>query len=517
MTASPPAVSSRPAAMPVGRTGPWCGAVRWGHVGAGLAQCASLAGLPADAPAPAGATGGDRPRPRHPGGDLRERPRGSHRPEFVHRLPHAGPARGARAGYPCAPGARRADVPRGHRRRSRPPGVPDLRCSDRGSARCGCRGGRAAGRRARLPGRRGPLRDLWTVRGVRLGGDGWGARMSQRLTTARRVAELLPALDAAFPTDLLPVVRGFLATTTGATTVDILMADYDLLVLRRLQVDMTGGVIETMPVDDSPAGRAFITQDSITEVTDDAVHVHLPISVRAERLGVLDVVLREPPAADVLDTLEPAGDRALVPAAGCAQGHRHRGAGPARAAAGAAGGDAVADAVDPGVQLRSVQLSLAGQLVPAYEVGGDLFDYAVGTDELFVLVIDAMGHGLRASLLRTLAVTAPRNARRTGLALADQLRQADRVLHPQFGGGAVRHRALAVRIDLATGSAEVVLTPGTRRRTCFATAPSRLWTCRPTCRWDVRRQPVRRMPGAVAPRRPVGAGQRRLGRGDRSG
>jgi len=56
--------------------------------------------------------------------------------------------------------------------------------------------------------------------------------MSKRLTTAHRVAELLPALDAAFPTDLLPVVRGFLAATAGATTVDILMADYDLLVLR---------------------------------------------------------------------------------------------------------------------------------------------------------------------------------------------------------------------------------------------------------------------------------------------
>src|SRR5664280_531369 len=119
-----------------------------------------------------------------------------------------------------------------------------------------------------------------------------------------------------------------------------------------------------------------------------------------------------------------------------------------------------------------------------------------------------MGHGLRASLLWTLAVTTLPNARRTapppGAALAVRR-------------GAVRHRALAVRIDLATGSAEVVLTPGTRRRTCFATAPSRLWTCRPTCRWDVRRQSVRRMPGAVAPRRPVGAGQRRLGRGDRSG
>jgi hypothetical protein len=45
-------------------------AVRCPYVGAGLAQCAPLAGLPADAPAPVGVTGGDRPRPRHPRGDL---------------------------------------------------------------------------------------------------------------------------------------------------------------------------------------------------------------------------------------------------------------------------------------------------------------------------------------------------------------------------------------------------------------------------------------------------------------
>jgi len=78
--------------------------------------------------------------------------------------------------------------------------------------------------------------------------------MSRRLTTARRVVELLPALDAAFPTDPLPVVRDFLAARAGATTVDILMADDDLLVLRRLPVDMTGGTIEAMSVDDRFGG-----------------------------------------------------------------------------------------------------------------------------------------------------------------------------------------------------------------------------------------------------------------------
>ena len=105
--------------------------------------------------------------------------------------------------------------------------------------------------------------DTTATGAARATADGGAAGMSKRLTTTRRVAELLPALDAAFPTDLLPVVRSFLAAAAGA--------DDDLLVLRRLPVDMTGGVVESMLVDDSPAGRAFITQETITAVTDDSV------------------------------------------------------------------------------------------------------------------------------------------------------------------------------------------------------------------------------------------------------
>jgi hypothetical protein len=253
--------------------------------------------------------------------------------------------------------------------------------------------------------------------------------MSARMTSARRVADLLPHLDAAFPTDLLPVVRDFLASTAGAVSADILMADYDLVVLRRLPSDMTAGILESLPVDDSAAGRAFINQDPVTVVADDDVHLYVPISVRAERLGVLDVTLDEPPDAKLLETL---GQLVIVlgyllPAASnytdiVERARRER---PMELPA------EMQWSMLPVRAYSCGPFSLAGQLVPAYEVGGDLFDYAVQTDELFVTVIDAMGHGLRASLLGTLAVTALRNARRTGLALADQLRQADRVLHSQ--------------------------------------------------------------------------------------
>jgi len=49
-------------------------------------------------------------------------------------------------------------------------------------------------------------------------------------------------------------LRAAFSRRQRAPSVDILMADYVLLVLRRLPVDMTGGVIDAMSVDDRFGG-----------------------------------------------------------------------------------------------------------------------------------------------------------------------------------------------------------------------------------------------------------------------
>jgi serine phosphatase RsbU (regulator of sigma subunit) len=99
--------------------------------------------------------------------------------------------------------------------------------------------------------------------------------------------------------------------------------------------------------------------------------------------------------------------------------------------------------------------SIAGQLVPAYEVGGDMFDHALGTGSLLVTATDAMGHGLRASLLTTLAVNTLRNARRSGASIDVQAATADQTLNTQFGGDQFV-TALIMEVDLATGDVAVV-------------------------------------------------------------
>ena len=59
-------------------------------------------------------------------------------------------------------------------------------------------------------------------------------------------------------------------------------------------------------------------------------------------------------------------------------------------------------------------LSMAGKIEPAYDVGGDWFDYALIDGGLFVAVADVSGKGLEAEHLASTAFGALRSARRAG-------------------------------------------------------------------------------------------------------
>ena len=82
----------------------------------------------------------------------------------------------------------------------------------------------------------------------------------------------------------------------------------------------------------------------------------------------------------------------------------------------------------PPLSLDSGNVSVAGLIQPAYEVGGDCFDYAVNGDVLDFAVFDAMGHGLESSQLSHLAVTSYRHSRRLGLDVRDMFRAMDEII-----------------------------------------------------------------------------------------
>ncbi|WP_437097056.1 PP2C family protein-serine/threonine phosphatase [Streptomyces sp. enrichment culture] len=82
---------------------------------------------------------------------------------------------------------------------------------------------------------------------------------------------------------------------------------------------------------------------------------------------------------------------------------------------------------------------------PAYQVGGDAFDYAVAGHILHLGVFDAMGHDTTAGITANVAVAACRNARRQGATLAETSQEVERALIEQFDG---RRYVTAILADL---------------------------------------------------------------------
>lgn len=69
--------------------------------------------------------------------------------------------------------------------------------------------------------------------------------------------------------------------------------------------------------------------------------------------------------------------------------------------------------------------TLSGLVEPAYEVGGDAFDYAYNAGVLDLALFDAIGHGLHSASLAGLVVGAYRHARRRGADLTDTAQAID--------------------------------------------------------------------------------------------
>lgn len=71
----------------------------------------------------------------------------------------------------------------------------------------------------------------------------------------------------------------------------------------------------------------------------------------------------------------------------------------------------------PPSQLAVRGAAISAAVEPAYDTGGDVYDYAVNGSTLFIAVLDARGHGLRAATVATVAASAMRRARRRGASL----------------------------------------------------------------------------------------------------
>ena len=84
--------------------------------------------------------------------------------------------------------------------------------------------------------------------------------------------------------------------------------------------------------------------------------------------------------------------------------------------------------------------TVAGMLEPTYEVGGDVFDFALSAHTVSVAIFDAVGHGLPAGLMACTALAGYRSARRDGQGVYAQGRAIDDALAAGGFEGHLRHR-----------------------------------------------------------------------------
>ncbi|MBX6356732.1 MAG: serine/threonine-protein phosphatase [Micromonosporaceae bacterium] len=96
------------------------------------------------------------------------------------------------------------------------------------------------------------------------------------------------------------------------------------------------------------------------------------------------------------------------------------------------------------------EVAVTSSLEPAYEVGGDAFDYGMRGTHLHVSIFDAMGHDLDAGLTATIAVGACRRSRLEGHDLVRMAQSVDAAVERQFHGDRFVSGVFA-DLDTATG------------------------------------------------------------------
>lgn len=224
------------------------------------------------------------------------------------------------------------------------------------------------------------------------------------------------------PAGVVPAIVGHAAEELGGQAV-IYLVDFAQSQLRPLLVD-----VEPLSVESTMAGRVFQTGEPLVH---GGREVLVPIVDGSHRLGVLCVSFEHEVGGEVValcEQLSAVTAEVLVAKNGYSDSfHVARLRQDMNLAA------SLQWELLPPLSTETPQVVVAGQLEPAYEVGGDLFDYAVNEDVVHLAVLDAMGHGLHASSMASIAVGAYRHARRLGGDLPTIAAAIDDSIARQFG------------------------------------------------------------------------------------
>jgi hypothetical protein len=264
------------------------------------------------------------------------------------------------------------------------------------------------------------------------------------------LAALVELLDGmhGVPPERLPQVlrRAGAAIGVGVTAY---LVDYEQR--RLVPVLAPGERRPTLEVASTLAGRAFSRAEVLPTGTG-APRLWVPLRDGTERLGVLEMTVRR--ATDLDDRalreqcqwLARLTGHLIVGTTAYGDGldvlRRSR---PRTAAA------ELAWKLLPPLTASTPDVEVAGLLEPAYAVGGDAFDYALGEDLACIAIFDAAGHSLLSGMVASAALAAYRAARRTGHGLFEQARGIDETVGDLFPRTACFVTGVLTELDTVTG------------------------------------------------------------------
>ncbi|MDQ3786242.1 MAG: serine/threonine-protein phosphatase [Actinomycetota bacterium] len=283
--------------------------------------------------------------------------------------------------------------------------------------------------------------------------DLWGGHRATYSRTVRQTRPRTPGFTALVEllegSELAPPDRLAAATAKAADALGvrltIYLADYEQQALHPLTPAASVGIDSTLP------GRVF-QQVRMLPAEGDPPRLWVPLLDGAERVGVFAVEVD-----DVHDLYDP-GLRAQCRWLSMLLGHL------------VTLTSRYGDGLDQ-VRLRRPR-STAGELIwsllppltagvdsfvvsavlePRYDVGGDVFDYALSETTASLLIMDAMGHDLHSGLIAATALSAYRAARHAGAGLFEQARAMDHAVGEEFGEHRAFATAVLAELDLRTG------------------------------------------------------------------
>ncbi|MER7900186.1 PP2C family protein-serine/threonine phosphatase [Streptomyces sp. NPDC096046] len=246
----------------------------------------------------------------------------------------------------------------------------------------------------------------------------------------RMLADLLDASHL-MPIELLPAKATECARAASFRQVLIYVADLQRTVLRLLPGDAAQGHETELPIEGTVAGRAYQYTDVLPAAPPGGgvSEWWVPLLDGTERLGLLRLSSERDDAAARADMQALAALVSLIIVS-------KRGTSDALARLVRARPMSVAAEMQwnllPPRTYADGRVTISASQEPAYDISGDVFEYAVDGPLVHLTVFDAMGHDTAAGLSGALALGACRNARRQGAGLVEKAEAVEAALLEQY-------------------------------------------------------------------------------------